>query len=185
MSIGERLKKLRLFLGLTQAEMSQGIVSESFYSRVERGTRKINILDLLALLNKNGIHLEDFFSEDIGNKSVDIGNISINYDQFKNLIARLNQTDIPENKTLEVRKLAKIAIIYLKFFYQKGLTTETEQVIELIEKFPPYPLLAVDKLVAQYYQGLIEEDSSKIAQISELVKLAGCEDFLLEDLPKL
>lgn len=52
MLIGERLKELRLFLGLTQKEMSQGIVSESFYSRVERGTRKIKIVDLLTLLIK-------------------------------------------------------------------------------------------------------------------------------------
>lgn len=184
MSIGERLKELRLFLGLTQEEMCQGIVSESFYSRVERGVRKISVLDLLALLNKNGIHLEDFFNEDISSIS-DLADISVNYDQFKSLIRKLNQEDIPENKVLEIRKLTKIAVIYLRDFYQKGLTTESRQVIELIEALPPYPLLAADKLVAQYYRRLIEKDSSKIKQVSELVKLAGCEDFLLEDLPKL
>lgn len=185
MFIGGRLKELRRFLGLTQAEMSQGIVSESFYSRVERGARKINILDLLALLNKNGIHLKDFFNEDISSEKSSLDNISVNYDQFKILIMRLNQDDISENKASEIRKLAKHAIIYLRVFYLKGLITETDQVIKLIEKLPPYPLLAVDKLVAQYYQGLIEEDSSKVEQISELIKLGGCEEFLLKDLPKL
>lgn len=98
---------------------------------------------------------------------------------------KLNQEKILENKASEIRKLAKIAIIYLRTFYQKGLIDETKQVIKLIEEFPPYPLLAVDKLVAQYYRGLIEEDHSKIEQISELVKLAGCGDFVLEKLPKL
>ena len=164
--------------------MSQGIVSESFYSRVERGTRKINIVDLLAILNKNGIHLEDFFNENITNEKSDLGNISINYDQFKNVVVQLNQKDIPENKALEVRKLAQIAISYLKIFYEKGFIDEAQQIIKLIEQFPPYPLLAVDKLIAQYYRGLIDEDSLKIEQIRELVKIAGCGD-VLKDLPKL
>lgn len=185
MLVGERLKELRLFLGLTQKEMSQGIVSESFYSRVERGSRKIKILDLLALLNKNGIHLEDFFNEDISKQESDIGNISINSDQLKILTVKLNQEDAPENKASNIRNLAKIALTYLNFFYQDGLINEAKQVIKLIEAFPPYPLLAVDKLVAQYYQGLIEKDSLKLEQISKLVKLAGCEDFVLKDLPKL
>lgn len=184
MSIGGRLKELRLFLGLTQAGMSQGIVSESFYSRVERGTRKINILDLLAILNKNGIHLEDFFNEDIENNRSNLDNISVDYDQFKVLTVKLNQENISENKALEIRKLAKLAIICLKIFYQNGFIAETKQLIKLIEQFPPYPLLAVDKLVAQYYQGLIEKDSLKVEQINELVKIAGYEDFLLKDLPK-
>ena len=33
MTIGQQLKKSRLLFGLTQEEMSAGIVSESFYSR--------------------------------------------------------------------------------------------------------------------------------------------------------
>lgn len=149
MLIGERLRELRLFLGLTQAEMCQGIISESFYSRVERGTRKISIFDLLAILNKNGLHLEDFFNEEAANKEPNSDNAS------------------------KTRKLAKIAIRYLELFYQRGLITEAKQVIKLIEGFPPYPLLAFDKLTAQYYRALIEEDSVKVEQIRELVELAG------------
>ncbi|MGQ5709752.1 helix-turn-helix domain-containing protein [Lactobacillus sp. PSON] len=185
MLVGECLKKLRLFLGLTQKEMSQGIVSESFYSRVERGTRKIKIVDLLALLNKNGIHLKDFFNEDISNQESDIVNSSINSNQFEILTVKLSQGEMLENKASEIRELAKIAFIFLRTFYQKGLIDETKKVIKLIETFPPYPLLAVYKLVAQYYQGLIEKDSLKVEQIRELIKLSGCEESLLKDLPKL
>ena len=36
MTIGEALKSLRLHAGMTQTEMAAGIVTESFYSKVER-----------------------------------------------------------------------------------------------------------------------------------------------------
>ena len=36
MNIGETLKSMRLHAGLTQTEMAAGIVSESYYSKVER-----------------------------------------------------------------------------------------------------------------------------------------------------
>ncbi len=37
MKIGQVLKEYRLHAGLTQTEMAAGLVSESFYSKVERG----------------------------------------------------------------------------------------------------------------------------------------------------
>ena len=36
MTIGQQLKKFRLLLGLSQADMAAGIVTASFYSKVER-----------------------------------------------------------------------------------------------------------------------------------------------------
>lgn len=61
MTIGQQLKKTRLLFGLTQEEMSAGIVSESFYSRVERDKNAITINKLIAMLNANNISLNDFF----------------------------------------------------------------------------------------------------------------------------
>lgn len=61
MTIGQQLKKSRLLFGLTQEEMSAGIVSESFYSRVERDKNAITINKLIAMLNANNISLNDFF----------------------------------------------------------------------------------------------------------------------------
>ncbi|WP_173005101.1 helix-turn-helix domain-containing protein, partial [Lactobacillus helveticus] len=51
MTIGQQLKKTRLLFGLTQEEMSAGIVSKSFYSRVERDKNAITINKLIAMLN--------------------------------------------------------------------------------------------------------------------------------------
>ncbi len=49
MTIGERLREIRDSMNLTQTEMCAGVVTESFYSRVENGKSEINIDDLLAI----------------------------------------------------------------------------------------------------------------------------------------
>ena len=61
MKIGTRLKNTRKFLGLTQLEFSGGIVTESFYSRVENGKSDISMSKLIELLNYNQVSLYDFF----------------------------------------------------------------------------------------------------------------------------
>lgn len=61
MKIGAQLKKIRNLYGLTQIQMCNGIITESFYSRVERGVSEIKVEDLLAILKKNQISLYDFF----------------------------------------------------------------------------------------------------------------------------
>lgn len=62
MTIGEQLKKFRLLLGLAQQEMAAGIVTPSFYSRVERDLNEITIDKLVEILNIHDISLYDFFS---------------------------------------------------------------------------------------------------------------------------
>lgn len=61
MTIGEQLKKTRNMLELTQLQMSAGIITGSFYSRVERGQSKINVIDLVKILNSHKVSLYDFF----------------------------------------------------------------------------------------------------------------------------
>ena len=206
MTIGERLKELRLFLGLTQEQMTQEVVSESFYSKVERGTSKINILDLLEILNKNGINLEDFFEEENSTNKNNLNNELIKSDEFKKifgkldlklsqltpeeagkiirLFIKLNREDEVKNHVSVIREVAKIMLNQLKEEYKGDLFSEARQLIELIEGLPPYPILAVDKLIAQYYSGLIEENLLKVKQIKELIKFNGY-SYLLKDLPKI
>lgn len=62
MTVAEQLKKTRTMLGLTQAEMVDGIITTSFYSRVEHGKHDMTIDDLLAILNDHQVSLYDFFS---------------------------------------------------------------------------------------------------------------------------
>ena len=61
MTIGQQLKKFRLLLGLSQADMAAGIVTASFYSKVERDQSEIVIDKLVEILNAHNISLYDFF----------------------------------------------------------------------------------------------------------------------------
>ncbi len=62
MTIGEQLKRERILLGITQRQMCAGIITESFYSRVENNKNEINIDDLIKILNKQHISFYDFFA---------------------------------------------------------------------------------------------------------------------------
>lgn len=61
MTIGQQLKQCRLSLGLTQAQMCQGVVTSSFYSRVESDNNRISVNSLLKILNNHNLSLYDFF----------------------------------------------------------------------------------------------------------------------------
>lgn len=60
-SIGENLKKERKVKGLSQSKFVEGIISESFYSKVEREVNEISAKDLISILQKNKISIVDFF----------------------------------------------------------------------------------------------------------------------------
>ena len=62
-SIGEALKEERRSLGLTQEQFIKGIISESLYSKVERGKNEIVAVDLLKILAANNISEEEFLSK--------------------------------------------------------------------------------------------------------------------------
>lgn len=61
MKIGTELLHLRKRLGLTQAEMSAGVISTSFYSKVERNIHDIGVNDLIEILNKHKVDKVYFF----------------------------------------------------------------------------------------------------------------------------
>ncbi|GAA3635167.1 hypothetical protein GCM10022297_12450 [Lactobacillus hamsteri] len=63
MTIGDKLKKVRFSLGLSQEEMANGVINRSFYSRIESGKNNINVSDLLKLLQANQIPLILFLDE--------------------------------------------------------------------------------------------------------------------------
>ncbi|NRN87200.1 helix-turn-helix domain-containing protein [Lactobacillus helveticus] len=62
MKIGKLLRETRLVAGLTQTEMAAGAISESFYSKVERGVHNIDADTLVEVLKANHINPVQFFS---------------------------------------------------------------------------------------------------------------------------
>ena len=63
MTIGELLKDYRIKQGKTQREFIAGIVSQSYYSKVEKEIHRITADDLLEILNHNGIPVKEFFEK--------------------------------------------------------------------------------------------------------------------------
>lgn len=63
MTIGKELKKIRLTYGLTQREMSAGVLKPTYYGLIERGERQIGIKDLFEILKRNGISIYEFFGD--------------------------------------------------------------------------------------------------------------------------
>ena len=99
MKIGTQLKKIRILLGLTQKEFSAGIVTESFYSRVESNHSNISMTQLIEILNHNHVSLYDFFE-------------SLTKEHFEHevIVAFIDQ-DIPKLKNyLNITKSHQIVI---------------------------------------------------------------------------
>lgn len=87
MDIGNQLKNTRVLLGLTQEQFSAGIVTESFYSRVENNKSNISMNALLGILNYHHVSLRDLFAkEDIKHQKKQIMQAFIDRD-----VKKLNQ----------------------------------------------------------------------------------------------
>lgn len=63
MTIGELLKKNRLEMRLTQKQMCAGVMSVSYYSKIENNTHRIGAADLIGILNKQSISPAVFFHD--------------------------------------------------------------------------------------------------------------------------
>lgn len=70
MTIGEALKQIRLQAGLTQTQMAADIITESFYSKVERGVHSIDADTLINLLIAHHLDVIHFFTLIANQKSV-------------------------------------------------------------------------------------------------------------------
>lgn len=63
MDVGTKLKRLRYFLGYSQEQMAAGVVSQSFYSRIESGDSAISPDELVELLAVHDISVVQFLKE--------------------------------------------------------------------------------------------------------------------------
>ncbi|RVU70253.1 MULTISPECIES: helix-turn-helix domain-containing protein [Lactobacillus] len=63
MTIGEALKKKRQELGLSQTEMAAGVLTKSYYSKVERGLHEIKTVDLLEILAIHHVNANEFLEQ--------------------------------------------------------------------------------------------------------------------------
>ena len=105
MTIGELLKQTRQSLGLTQTEMAAGIVSTSYYSKVERNIHQISADELIAILNRHHIdssaffaHFSNFNSQEKRDFLKEIGDAYEKKDKQELLTIKKNIDQLPDSR---------------------------------------------------------------------------------------
>ncbi|WP_049151004.1 helix-turn-helix domain-containing protein [Lactobacillus gasseri] len=141
MKIGTQLKNTRLLLGLTQEQFSAGIVSESYYSRVENNKSNIDMDSLLKILNYNQVSLHDFF-EPVLKEDVDEELIRAFLNHDANKIKKLNLA----NRNTQMIAKVMLAILNKKISSSEKYSLQLENYLsetnERQNKYMVYLLLA-------------------------------------------
>ena len=63
LTISRVLKQTRKSLGLTQKKFIHGVVTTSFYSKVERGINKISAVDFLKIMMLNKVKVDEIIKQ--------------------------------------------------------------------------------------------------------------------------
>lgn len=203
MNIGQRLKQWRILLGFSQEEFAEGIMSESYYSKIERGKGSIGTMQLIALLNKNKISLRDFFDEESsGNENfkdliqvnmLKNGNLTDKYlislerlfpflDQAeqKKLIYSILQLPIKnyENDSAITSKCAQLAMRYLFECWKNNSLNEAKKIIKYLKKLPTSSLQPYKILLLDYFEAWSLADEEKVEAAMEKMRKVYNEKIL-------
>lgn len=142
MTIGQALKDTRKALGLTQTEMAAGIVSPSFYSKVERGVHDIGADELLAILNANDINYTEFF-----------GHLKSNNLMQEDYLQEINQAYQHEDKNRLIslkKKILSLPDSRQKEYYLLQLHLTLEVYLVKADKIPKDLIKNLKNFVFQY-----------------------------------
>ena len=63
MTIGEKLRQLRLSLNVSQSELTRDVISVTTLSRIENDKNSIEADDLIGMLQKNKVSVGGFLKE--------------------------------------------------------------------------------------------------------------------------
>lgn len=203
MNIGQRLKQWRILLGFSQEEFAEGIMSESYYSKIERGKGSIGTMQLIALLNKNKISLRDFFDEESNSNEnfkdliqvnmLKNGNLTDKYlislerlfpflDQAeqKKLMNSIIQLPIKnyEDDSAITSKCAQLAMRYLFECWKSNSLNEAKKTIKYLKKFPTSVLQPYKILLLDYFEAWSLADEEKAEAAMEKMRKVYNEKIL-------
>lgn len=190
-TVGQQLRKTRMFLGITQEEMAKGIVATSFYSRVECDKVDININDLILILNENHVSLRDFFEKFDDNRNQGL-NFDLSIDNDKSLAQfALSMSDydfsdlkliIKKIMDLKVKStdsniINLLLINYMNRSYRESEISEVEKIIVYLKHFDKYSGFFLAKIISQYYEALINGKIARAEQIRDLLLDYGYQNY--------
>lgn len=100
--LGQRIRKERLRLNLTQAQLAESIdISDTYMGAIERGERSLTLDTLVRLVNRLGVTVDYMLSDSVSDNDINI------IEQFKQII---------DGQPLERRQMA-IGILRTVFSY--------------------------------------------------------------------
>lgn len=204
-TVGQQLRKTRMFLGITQEEMAKGIVATSFYSRVERDKVDININDLILILNENHVSLRDFFEKFNDNFYQGLNfELSINNQKA---LEKLKESNFDNDKSvaqfalsmsdydfLDLKLIMKkimdlkvksansdvinlILINYMNRSYRENEISEIKKIITYLKHFDKWSGFFLAKIIGQYYEALVNGKSARAEQIRNLLLDYGYQNY--------
>lgn len=154
---GDRLKKLRMSMGVTQEDLGNILkVTKSTICCYERGTRTPTL--------ENLIDLSDYFQ------------VSIDYLLGRDVLVR------NKNNTLEFMSEEDLNLMQRKKSLKKGESMKIEDIISKFEKSKKLSKEEIEYVVTNYTNGLIDDDNmSKLLLLIKEYGLSYKETFYLTD----
>ncbi|CCI82393.1 helix-turn-helix domain-containing protein [Lactobacillus hominis] len=104
MTVGELLKEYRIKQNKNQKEFAAGIVSQSYYSKVEKNIHRITVDDLLLLLTHNAIPVKNFFEK------LEIDPHQQQLNQVNALFEEVTRANYADNSLARFKKIKEKAI---------------------------------------------------------------------------
>lgn len=177
MTVGQKLREFRKVLGMTQAEMSSGVISKATLSRIERNENPVVTSDLVKILIKHKVSVVDFLQEysdiDVGVKSYQ--NQAMKYFKEKNLKG-LNKL---KGKLPNEEGMLGCIICDMGLILQHKNVKHEKQIYNLLFKFTEFNepllwcLLASVKLYSKKDWSLIIDKAIESKKIGETSRRAN------------
>lgn len=169
MKANQILKTAREIAGLSQQEVCQGIISESYYSKIERGVHQVDADVFFKIINKNYLPLNmlDVLNDGILDSKY-MNNIQkdITTDNFKNFYEQLKE------KKVRISTAHYLATIIYIYTYHKEIVNDLDEEDKLLlqqkkKKILNNPINVHSMRQAVTFSGLLnEEEFLKVAKAS-------------------
>lgn len=92
------------------------------------------------------------------------------------LISKFTKNEKIEDRQLQL--IASIAVRYLNICYKQNNRYEAKKVIRFLRKIPDKIEFGLAKMIADYYEALLNKKKVDAEEILDLIKTCGYENYL-------
>ncbi|WP_419513326.1 helix-turn-helix domain-containing protein [Lactobacillus kimbladii] len=177
--IGKKLKSLRQELGLTQTEMAAGVISVSFYSKVERGLNDIGVNDFLDILQEHNISPQKFF-EDFKTNKDSRKQVLVLMNRFIN--AAYGDNDLELKKIIKALELIKPKTAFIKFSLLQANLIEKTHDTNAINQLDKVQKNKIKKVIFQ--KDTDENEYHRIILLANIIQIYSFDEasFLINNI---